>query len=143
MNTAPAEVYGSHAASLQPPHQLLLTPSAVCLSCADGHPRLIQEFEREARTDGMPSRELADRKRKLVNQFNEYVNLKKQHSSTEAGRGELLAGAGAASGQDEAQAGGGSATDGEVQCTVIQGTAAAAQTGGEGPQPPTLRLLAC
>jgi hypothetical protein len=73
--------------------------------------RLIQEFEREARTDGMPSRELADRKRKLVNQFNEFVNLKKQHSSTEAGRGELLAGAGTA-GQEETQEGG-SATDGE------------------------------
>jgi hypothetical protein len=57
----------------------------------------------------MPSRELADRKRKLVNQFNTYVNLKKQHSSTEQGRGELLAGA--ATGQDE-PAGGGAATDG-------------------------------
>lgn len=61
----------------------------------------------------MPSRELADRKRKLVNQFNTYVNLKKQHSSTEQGRGELLAGA--ASGQDEA-AGGGAATDGKQLC---------------------------
>jgi hypothetical protein len=58
----------------------------------------------------MPSRELADRKRKLVNQFNTYVNLKKQHSSTEQGRGELLAGA--ATGQDE-PAGGGAATDGK------------------------------
>jgi hypothetical protein len=74
--------------------------------------RLIQEFEREAHTDGMPNRELADRKRKLVNQFNTYVNQKKQHSSTESGRGELLAGA--ATGQDEATAaGGGAATDGE------------------------------
>lgn len=71
--------------------------------------RLIQEFEREARTDGMPTRELADRKRKLVNQFNTYVNLKKQHSTTEAGRGELLAGA-APAGQEEAASG--SATDG-------------------------------
>jgi hypothetical protein len=77
----------------------------LCQSC-----RLIQEFEREARTDGMPSRELADRKRKLVNQFNTYVNLKKQHSSSEQGRGELLAGA--ATGQDE-PAGGGAATDGK------------------------------
>lgn len=75
--------------------------------------RLIQEFEREARTDGMPSRELADRKRRLVNQFNEYVNLKKQHSSTEAGRGELLAGAGTTAGQEDAEAGG-SAADGEL-----------------------------
>jgi hypothetical protein len=65
----------------------------------------------------MPSRELADRKRKLVNQFNSFVNRKKQHSSTEAGRGELLAGAGA-TGQEEAAAGG-SATDGECLGVVI------------------------
>lgn len=78
--------------------------------------RLIQEFEREARTDGMPTRELADRKRRLVNTFNTYVNLKKQHSSTEAGRGELLAGAAtAAGGQQGEAAGGGSATDGTPQ----------------------------
>lgn len=79
--------------------------------------RLIQEFEREARTDGMPSRELADRKRKLVNQFNSLVNRKKQHSSTESKRGELLAGAGG-TGQEEAAAGG-SATDGECLGVVM------------------------
>lgn len=60
----------------------------------------------------MPNRELADRKRKLVNQFNTFVNDKKQYSSTESGRGELLAGA--TGGQGEATAAGdGAATDGE------------------------------
>jgi hypothetical protein len=68
--------------------------AAFCRVC-----RLIQEFEREARTDGMPTRELVDRKRQLVGQFNTYVNLKKQHASTEAGRGELLAGAAPVDGQ--------------------------------------------
>lgn len=66
----------------------------------------------------MPSRELADRKRRLVNQFNTYVSLKKQHTSTESGRGELLAGA--APGQEAAE--GGSATDGEcvkVACRML------------------------
>lgn len=41
----------------------------------------------------MPARELADRKRKLVTELNSYINLKKQYSSTESGRNELLAGA--------------------------------------------------
>eukprot|EP00879_Flechtneria_rotunda_P007130 GHRR01007482.1.p1 GENE.GHRR01007482.1~~GHRR01007482.1.p1 ORF type:complete len:286 (+),score=109.54 GHRR01007482.1:322-1179(+) len=56
---------------------------------------LIHEFEREARTDNMPARELADRKRRLVNQLNSYIALKKQYSSTEDGRNELMAGAAA------------------------------------------------
>ena len=55
--------------------------------------RLIKDFEREARTDGMPARELADRKRKLVNEVNSYIALKKGYSSTESSRGELLSGA--------------------------------------------------
>eukprot|EP00878_Enallax_costatus_P004352 GHUV01004588.1.p2 GENE.GHUV01004588.1~~GHUV01004588.1.p2 ORF type:complete len:286 (+),score=100.88 GHUV01004588.1:345-1202(+) len=62
---------------------------------------LIHDFEREARTDGMPARELADRKRKLVTELNSFINQKKQYSSTEDGRNELLAGAGA-SGQEGA-----------------------------------------
>ncbi|KIY93081.1 putative plant SNARE 13, partial [Monoraphidium neglectum] len=53
---------------------------------------LIKEFEREARTDGMPARELADRKRTLVNELNSYIALKKNYSGTEDARGELLAG---------------------------------------------------
>eukprot|EP00882_Tetradesmus_deserticola_P013538 GHRQ01014374.1.p1 GENE.GHRQ01014374.1~~GHRQ01014374.1.p1 ORF type:complete len:295 (+),score=115.28 GHRQ01014374.1:1486-2370(+) len=55
---------------------------------------LIHEFEREARTDGMPAREMADRKRRLANELNRFIALKKQYSSTEDGRNELLAGAG-------------------------------------------------
>lgn len=43
----------------------------------------------------MPARELADRKRKLVTDLNSFINQKKQYSSTEDGRNELLAGAGA------------------------------------------------
>lgn len=57
--------------------------------------RLVKEFEREARTDGMPARELADRKRTLVNELNSYIALKKNYSSADEARGELLAGAGA------------------------------------------------
>lgn len=44
----------------------------------------------------MPTRELADRKRRLVTDLNSYINLKKQYNTTEQGRNELLAGAGAA-----------------------------------------------
>ncbi|WIA38596.1 hypothetical protein OEZ86_001906 [Tetradesmus obliquus] len=55
---------------------------------------LIHEFEREARTDGMPAREMADRKRRAANELNRFIALKKQYSSTEDGRNELLAGAG-------------------------------------------------
>lgn len=66
---------------------------------------LIKEFEREARIDGMPARELADRKRTLVNELNSYIALKKNYSSAEDARGELMAGAGAAG-----EGGGGGAT---------------------------------
>eukprot|EP00775_Hariotina_reticulata_P008789 gene8789-8967_t len=61
---------------------------------------LILEFEREARTDGMPARELADRKRRLANQLNEYIILKKQYTSNEQGRNELLAGSAPAGAAD-------------------------------------------
>jgi hypothetical protein len=89
------------------------TPTRLLSSCAPNHnDRLIQEFEREARADGMPTRELADRKRKLVGQFNAYVNAKKTYASTEAGRSELL-GAAAGSGQESGAGGGGQTTDGE------------------------------
>jgi SNARE protein len=72
---------------------------------------LIHEFEREARTDGMPAREMADRKRRLANELNRFIALKKQYSSTEEGRNELLAGAGpVAAGQAE---GGSVGYDGE------------------------------
>jgi hypothetical protein len=64
------------------------------LSTLHAH-RLIHEFEREARTDGMPARELADRKRRLANQLNAFIARKKAASGTEEGRNELLAGAAA------------------------------------------------
>jgi hypothetical protein len=48
----------------------------------------------------MPARELADRKRKLANQLNEYINSKKQYSATEDGRSELLAGSAPAGAAD-------------------------------------------
>jgi hypothetical protein len=57
------------------------------------HCRLIKEFEREGRTDGMPARELADRKRGLVTELNNFIALKKSYSATEQGRNELMDGA--------------------------------------------------
>ncbi|GBF88675.1 hypothetical protein Rsub_01574 [Raphidocelis subcapitata] len=68
---------------------------------------LIKEFEREARTDGMPARELAERKRVLVNEFNSYVALKKGYASADEARGELLAGTSAGAGGSGGEGGGG------------------------------------
>jgi hypothetical protein len=79
------------------PHPRTATPARTITSHAipatfHTDPSLIKEFEREARTDGMPARELADRKRTLVNELNSYIALKKNYSGTEDARGELLAG---------------------------------------------------
>ncbi len=41
----------------------------------------------------MPARDLADRKRNLVNELNNYIAMKKSYSTTEDNRGALLAGA--------------------------------------------------
>jgi hypothetical protein len=41
----------------------------------------------------MPARELADRKRNLVTELNNYIALKKSYTTTEQGRGELMEGA--------------------------------------------------
>lgn len=82
------------------------------------------EFEREARTDGMPTRELADRKRELANQLNSYINLRKQYNSTEDGRSELMAGASApaAGGAD-----GGLGTDGGLSGATVPTASACLQ----------------
>lgn len=60
---------------------------------------LIKEFEFEARADGMPAPILAERKRDLVNQINGFIAMKKEVSTAQAGRNELITGA--ATQQDE------------------------------------------
>ena len=57
---------------------------AVLLAC-----RLIKEFEREARTDGVPSAELASRKKALVQELNCYIAMKKERSGDLEARKEL------------------------------------------------------
>ncbi|KAI8473157.1 MAG: hypothetical protein J3K34DRAFT_361577, partial [Monoraphidium minutum] len=68
---------------------------------------LVKEFEREARIDGMPARELAERKRALVNELNSYIALKKNYSGADEARGELLAGAAPGGGGEGGGGGGG------------------------------------
>ena len=55
--------------------------------------RLIREFEREARTDGMPPNELNARKKELVQQLNGFIGMKKAYGAQAQQRGELLDGA--------------------------------------------------
>lgn len=55
--------------------------------------RLIREFEREARTDGMPANELNFRKKQYVQELNGFIGLKKAYSGAAAQRSELLEGA--------------------------------------------------
>ena len=55
--------------------------------------RLIREFEREARTDGMPANELNFRKKQYVQELNGFIGLKKAYSGAVAQRSELLDGA--------------------------------------------------
>lgn len=55
--------------------------------------RLIREFEREARTDGMPPNELNARKKEMVQQLNGFIGMKKAFGAQAAQRGELLEGA--------------------------------------------------
>ena len=47
----------------------------------------------DARADGMPAAMLAERKRDLVNQINEYIQQKKMLGDAQAGKNALLAGA--------------------------------------------------
>lgn len=56
--------------------------------------RLLKEFEREARTDGMPAEILRERKGALAQQINEMLQKKKDISAN-ANRDDLFAGAAA------------------------------------------------
>ena len=52
--------------------------------------RLIKDFEREARTDGMPTAVLAMRKKDLVQELNKFVEQKKLYSTDAQSRTALL-----------------------------------------------------
>lgn len=54
---------------------------------------LIKDFERDARADGMPARELAERKKLLASELNGYIQLKKDFAQGEGNKGDLLNGA--------------------------------------------------
>ena len=51
--------------------------------------RLIKEFEREARTDGMPPLDLATRKKALVQELNGYITAKKDFTVAATAKAEL------------------------------------------------------
>lgn len=51
---------------------------------------LIKEFEREARTDGIPAKELGRRKTDLVDDLNRFINLRKTRAGQLQSRQELL-----------------------------------------------------
>ncbi|KAG2491964.1 hypothetical protein HYH03_009695 [Edaphochlamys debaryana] len=55
---------------------------------------LIKDFEREARADGVPANELAQRKKLLAAELNGFIAMKKEFAQAEGGRGDLLSGAG-------------------------------------------------
>jgi novel plant SNARE len=63
--------------------------------------RLIKEFEREGRTDGMPAKELAERKRSLVNDLNNFIAMKKQFGAQAESREQLFDGAAGAGAEPE------------------------------------------
>jgi hypothetical protein len=54
--------------------------------------RLLKDFEREARTDGMPAPLLAERKKALADELNDFIKKKKEIGAF-AERSELLEGA--------------------------------------------------
>ena len=53
--------------------------------------RLIKDFEREARTDGLPAEDLAARKRLLVAELNSHITAKKEAAGALDARRELVA----------------------------------------------------
>lgn len=55
--------------------------------------RLIKDFEREARADGVPQNELAARKKALAAELNGFIALKKEFAQTEGTKADLLNGA--------------------------------------------------
>jgi hypothetical protein len=61
--------------------------------------RLIKDFEREARADGLPAADLANRKRELVQELNGYIAMKKELSAQSSTRAELLGSADRGKGQ--------------------------------------------
>lgn len=67
-------------------HTAALLPLLLC--------SLIKDFEREARADGMDQKELTDRRRFMADELNRFINMKKDFTSSEAGKGELFDGAG-------------------------------------------------
>lgn len=62
---------------------------------------LIKDFELEARADGMAQKELTDRRRFMADELNRFINMKKDFTSSEAGKGELFDGAGGAAADAE------------------------------------------
>jgi SNARE protein len=52
--------------------------------------RLIRDFEREARTDGIPYADLASRKKILVQELNNYISMKKERSRDLDAKKELV-----------------------------------------------------
>lgn len=82
--------------------QTRATCSTAGLPSGAQHPRsrsfpsygsLIREFEREARTDGMPANELNLRKKQYVQELNGFIGLKKAYGGAAGQRAELLDGA--------------------------------------------------
>ena len=51
--------------------------------------RLIKEFEREARTDGVTALDLDNRKKAMVQELNNFITMKKERSSALDARREL------------------------------------------------------
>ena len=53
--------------------------------------RLIKAFEQEARAENMPLQELANRKKAMVQELNNFITMKKERSSAVDAKKELLA----------------------------------------------------
>ena len=53
--------------------------------------RLIKSFEQEARAENMPASELTNRKRGMVQELNNFITQKKEHSSALDAKKELVA----------------------------------------------------
>ena len=61
-------------------------------TCGAAQPRrLIKDFEREARTDGLPAEDLGGRKRLLVAELNALITAKKEAAGALDARRELVA----------------------------------------------------
>ncbi|GIL53418.1 hypothetical protein Vafri_9009 [Volvox africanus] len=53
---------------------------------------LIKEFEREARTEGIPPNELAARKKVMASELNGFIAMKNEFAQAEGNKGDLLSG---------------------------------------------------